>query len=310
MCPGRGHKDTRKRFGIKFDGSTIGMNCFNCNFKTRWDGKTPLSKNFIEFLTTIGVPSKDIKKIQFELLRLKKGNDIDVQLISIERDITVRWTPTELPQYTKPLSFWAKENCNDENFLKVLQYVVEEREFDDLDSLYWTPVKEKQYNRRVLLPFSYRGQTVGYTARYCSSKLPKSLPKYINVMPSNYLYNLDEQNPDNEYLILCEGVFDAYSLKGVSPLHNSINEEQAKMILSMDKTVILTPHRDKAGMDLVDDAVKYGWAVSFPPWDRDIGDASDAVAKYGRIATLQSIIEHAEYNKLKIQLKRNLLKYD
>ena len=36
-------------------------------------------------------------------------------------------------------------------------------------------------------------------------------------------------------------------------------------------------------MDTVNVAVRRGWAVSFPEWEDDIKDASDAPMRYGRL---------------------------
>jgi hypothetical protein len=46
-----------------------------------------------------------------------------------------------------------------------------------------------------------------------------------------------------------------------------------------------------------------GWSVSMPDWSQDIGDANDAVRKYGRLHTLYSIVKNAEESQLKIKLR-------
>lgn len=305
MCSRRGHSpDTRERFGIKFDGDSIGMNCFNCGFSAGWDGSRTLSKDFIEFLGVLGVPQKDIKKIQFELFRQKK-NTADVELISIERNITSSWKEIDLPTHCYPLSFWIDEGCTDKNFLQVAQYA-DSRDLTNFDELYWTPETQKQLNKRLVVPFVYNGKTVGYTGRYYKNLDKKIIPKYINEMPNGFLFNLDKQIHENKYLILCEGLFDAMFLRGVSPLHNTLTKEQASIINSYDKQVILTPHRDNAGQSLIDVAMENGWAVSLPKWGRGIKDAADAVERYGRIVTMQTIIESAETNKFNIKLKRKM----
>jgi len=43
--------------------------------------------------------------------------------------------------------------------------------------------------------------------------------------------------------------------------------------------------------------------VSMPPWDDEINDISDAVAKYGRTLTLYSIMKYKEQSSLKIKLR-------
>jgi len=55
-------------------------------------------------------------------------------------------------------------------------------------------------------------------------------------------------------------------------------------------------------MDTVNTAVKRGWAVSFPEWEDDIKDASDAVERYGRLFTVRSILESVETSGTKIKI--------
>jgi len=41
-------------------------------------------------------------------------------------------------------------------------------------------------------------------------------------------------------------------------------------------------------------------------WQDDVGDVADAVSHYGRLFTLQSILNTTETSKLKIDLKRKM----
>ena len=62
------------------------------------------------------------------------------------------------------------------------------------------------------------------------------------------------------------------------------------------------PDRDKAGMAMVNAALKYGWSVAFPEWGAGIKDTADSVAKYGQLFTMRSILDGVQSNTLKIQL--------
>ena len=64
--------------------------------------------------------------------------------------------------------------------------------------------------------------------------------------------------------------------------------------------------RDAPGQKLVDQATEFGWSVAFPEWDKTVGDVADAVLKYGRLFTIQSILKTTESSKLKIDLKRKM----
>jgi len=49
-------------------------------------------------------------------------------------------------------------------------------------------------------------------------------------------------------------------------------------------------------------AADLGWSVSFPEWPDGIKDANEATIKFGRVATLQSILSAIVTSPLKIKL--------
>jgi DNA primase len=160
----------------------------------------------------------------------------------------------------------------------------------------WTP--EGSYKTRLIVPFYYQGDIVGYTAR----KLGDGSPKYITDSQPGYVFNLDGQGWDRKFVIVVEGPFDAIAVSGVAVLRNEVNEQQAMLINALQREVVVVPDRDQSGLQLVNDAVKYGWSVSFPEWpDADVKDVADAVKRYGKIYTLQKIV-NAKTTGLKIQL--------
>jgi hypothetical protein len=66
---------------------------------------------------------------------------------------------------------------------------------------------------------------------------------------------------------------------------------------------MVVPDRDDAGTKLIDQAIELGWSVSLPDWADGVNDIGDAVAKYGRLYTLYTIVNNAESNELKIRLR-------
>ena len=52
--------------------------------------------------------------------------------------------------------------------------------------------------------------------------------------------------------------------------------------------------------------MEFGWSVAFPEWEDGVDDVADAVLKYGRLFTIQSILKTTERSKLKIDLKRKM----
>jgi DNA primase len=185
----------------------------------------------------------------------------------------------------------------DEEFIRAVEYVVYDRGLDlgDYDFM-WTP--EGSYKTRLIVPFYYQGDIVGYTAR----KLGDGSPKYITDSQPGYVFNLDGQGWDRQFVIVVEGPFDAISVGGVAVLRNEVNEQQAMLINALQRNVVVVPDRDQSGEQLVTDAVKYGWSVAFPEWpDADVKDVADAVKRYGKIYTMQKIV-NSQATGLKIQL--------
>ena len=81
---------------------------------------------------------------------------------------------------------------------------------------------------------------------------------------------------------------------------------QRELIDNLNRKVIVVPDKDKAGSKLIEQAIEYRWSVAFPEWDKTVGDVADAVLKYGRLFTIQSILKTTESSKLKIDLKRKM----
>ena len=300
MCVHMGHRaDKRKRFGLKIEKETIVTNCFNCSFKAVWTYPEQFSAKFTFLLKVAGVDDNDIKSLKFALFKEKASVFIDDnEELVLKKSVQSTWKPIQLPKNAKPLDVWLKEDPTNTDLIAVANYALHRRLLD-LDVFYW----DKDQKRRLILPFYYQNSIVGYTSRAIDDVKSS---KYINIMPESFIYNLDaQQNYHRKYLIVSEGVFDAYLTSGVSPL-GSMNQEQANIINNLDKQVIVIPDRDKKGRELVDVALDMGWAVSFPKWEDHVKDPAQAAAEYGRIYTVESIIKSAEYNPVKIRLKRKI----
>ena len=107
-------------------------------------------------------------------------------------------------------------------------------------------------------------------------------------------------------VVVTEGIFDALSIGGVAVMHNDISDAQARVIRTLGKEITVVPDQDQTGLDLIDRAMELGWAVSIPDWD-DCKDINDAVIKYGRFATLITIMQARETSRIKIELRKRQL---
>jgi DNA primase len=97
------------------------------------------------------------------------------------------------------------------------------------------------------------------------------------------------------------------AIDGVAILGNEVSEQQADIIDSLGREVIVVPDADRAGAKLVDAAVEYGWNVSYPIWHTECKDIGSAVEKYGKLFTIKSILAGKETSRLKIELLRKRL---
>jgi len=290
--------DTRQRGGLIANADEgVSFHCFNCGFKTSWRNGRNLSFKMKKFMRWLNVPDDTITKLALQVLQTKTDSTGHKTFITLPKFVS-----KELPPKSKPIHEWADYKALepggiDKDLFKVLEYIAARKlNLNDYD-FYWTP--EAGYRDRLIIPFYYREKVVGYTAR----KVVESKVKYLSEQQPGYVFNIDEQTDDRKYVVAVEGPIDAIAIDGVALLGSEIKEQQTALLNSLGKHVIVVPDRDEAGQKLVYDAMEAGWSVSMPDWSQDIGDANDAVRKYGRLHTLYSIVKNAEESQLKIKLR-------
>lgn len=310
LCRTQGHGvDTRNRMGLQFNPNSIAVNCFNCGFSASYTEGKELSKSFKFFLSNLNIQKKFIDQLEFEIFKQRNQISIvregDEEIEDPEakfRNLFQKWVPMELPDDSLPITEWLEHGLDDPDFLKVVNYALE-RKMYDLDNFYWSPNKFHQVNKRLIVPYFYKGQIVGFTARLGFDVPDKSIPKYFQQCPNDFVYNLDHQQEwQRKYALVTEGVLDAYVIDGISIL-GEIGQSKVDIINRLQKQVIVCPDRDKKGRDLVEAAIENEWAVSFPRWESGIKDAAQAAEKYGRLLTTYSIISSAVSGKDKIKVK-------
>lgn len=287
--------DKRKRGGLITTGARISYNCFNCGFTTGWAPNPTLGKKYKELADKLGASAEEIHKTQIELL--KSSEVLEQEEVSDYIYNLQKFESVELPENAVAVDDLAKDH-------PVRQYAIERGLLGLYPLLYFD---ESLYRQRLVVPFTYNNELVGWTARHINPP-NKQTPKYLHKIQPGYVFNIDRfADSVREIVIVTEGVFDAIQLDCVSIQGNSVTPEQAHLIEKLGKRVILCPDRDSAGKELIDQALELGWEVSFPPWANDIKDADEAVKRYGRMATVASIIKHSTDNKLKVQVKAKML---
>lgn len=287
--------DNRQRGGIMVN-EGVSYHCFNCGFKASWQPGRKVSVKLKKLMQWLGVPDDVITKCSLEAMRIEEDSSYKG-----ERSLIPTFIDKALPLGSKPFRAWIEENPVE--FHPVLEYVYD-RGFD-IDSYPWYWTDESGFNNRLIIPFYYKGQLVGYTAR----KVTAGKPKYISEQQPGYVFNLDNQTHERKYVIVTEGPIDAICVDGVAVMSAEISASQHALISQLQREVIVLADRDDAGYRMVEQALEYGWSVAFPEWAEGIKDANDAIKQYGKLYTLYSIISTKESNNLKIQLRaRNWFK--
>jgi len=287
--------DKRKRGGLITTGARISYNCFNCGYTTGWAPNPALGKKYKDLATTLGATNEQIHKVQVELL--KYSEQLETEEFSDYVYNLQKFETVDLPD-----DFTMVDNLKEDNPIK--NYAKERGLLGLYPLLYFN---ESLYKQRLVVPFTYNNEIVGWTARHINPPT-KQTPKYLHKMQPGYVFNIDRfADSKRKIVIVTEGVFDAILIDGLAIQGNSVGAEQAHLIEKLGKRVILCPDRDSAGKELILQAAELGWEVSFPPWHVDCKDAADAVQRYGRLATVSSIIKHATDNKLKIEVKAKMI---
>jgi hypothetical protein len=235
----------------------------------------------------LNVPTEEIERINLESLKHKSIEGLlgERQEI-VNRLQNIEFEDRDLPVTTQPLNESAEEYLR--NRCIPLDY----------------PFMYKTMPRRgIVIPFTHNNQVVGHTTRFLDDRTPR----YIQDIQPGYVFGTDLQKSNWQTAIVVEGVFDALSINGLAVLHAEINDAQVRLIRSLGREVVVVPDQDEAGMKLVDRAVELGWAVSMPEWPADVKDVNDAVIRWGRLATLLTIMQTKETSKIKIELRKKQL---
>jgi hypothetical protein len=301
VCILNGHShDTRGRGGFLITDEKFQYNCFNCNYAAGWaDGKR-IDDRLKKLYKAFGADDSDIQRLQLQLLEERDIETILLKQRAKDAPIDIKWKPQELPVGAKPISEYTEVTPALE---RVLEYMVS-RGLDPTDPrFYYSPsISPARMKNRFMHVFFYKGVVVGYTARWAGEPPSKEIPKYFTKQPViDFVYGLDRQS-NKKIVIATEGQLDAYFTDGVAIGSSNINIEQANIIDSLKLQIILLPDADVASKGLVNTAIERGWWVSFPEWE-DCKDAADAALKYGQLYTIQTILDAAIHNPLKIQVK-------
>jgi hypothetical protein len=282
--------DKRQRGGLIFNqGDAVSYHCFNCGFKASWQPGRHLSQKMNKLLRWFNVSDDLINQLRLEALKIDQSSTQEI------RSIIPKFDHRALPPDS--ISILELLDSPPEKLLPILEYLIGRGIYPQDYDFYWTP--KVGFSNRVIIPFYKDNIVVGYTARAVND----AKPKYISEQQPGYVFNLDKQQNNRKYAIVCEGPFDALSIEGCALLGSEIKDSQNYLLKQLGKELVLVPDRDHEGLKTVEQALEYGWSVSMPEWPDNVKDINDSVRYYGRLYTLYMIVSSIESNKLKIQLK-------
>ena len=290
MCVknGQPRPDTRGRGGFRFSVNEFGYNCFNCGYTIRWSPGSRISHKLKSLLYEFGAEKSEIQRF---VLRNLQSEEYAQRELAEKIRYEINWPTSQLPEESVHIT-----ECDpDSRYVSRALRLIHDRQLEFHSDWYYS--NNWKWKRRLILPLRYESNIVGYAARDLTPN-PKQF-KYLIETPKNFVYGLDKQTENKKITIVTEGYIDAIVTDGVAIGSNQLNDDQADIIEDLHKDIILLPDRNAAGAILAERAIEYGWKISFPPWDRDVIDANDAMIKYGRYFTVHSIIKFAEANSTK-----------
>ena len=288
--------DNRMRGGfITYADDGLTYHCFNCQFKASWQPGRLLSKKMRQFMRHLHMPDDTINQLSLEAMRQNEGQ------VREFKTVIPSFGERVLPPESKSLQAWAEwahlGGNTSEGVINAVSYLMDRKLKWDEYPYYYSP--EPGFSRRIIVPFMYKGQIVGYTAR----AMTNAKPKYLSEQQPGYVFNLDNQTPDREFVIVSEGPFDALSVDGCAILSAEVSDSQNWLLRQLNKEIVLVPDRDEDGAKTVERAIELGWSVSMPEWPAGVKDVNDALVKLGRLTTLYLIVNARESNELKIRLR-------
>jgi hypothetical protein len=279
--------DTRQRGGLKVSEQGWSWHCFNCGYTASFILGRSVSFKARRLLGWLGVADRDIELLNLESMRHRSVYGIiEDRQRTFEALQGITFEERELPagaEFVDPGSEYAdylQKRCVPMDFPFMMD-----------------PLSKRS---GIIIPFTYRDQVVGWTKRFLDDRNPR----YLSDTQPGYVFNVDSIQDSWKQVIVTEGIFDALSIGGVAVMHNDINDAQARLIRNLGREITVVPDQDQTGLDLIDRAMELGWAVSTPDWGNDCKDVNDAVIKYGRLATLITIMQARETSRIKIELRK------
>jgi hypothetical protein len=289
------NQDKRQRGGLKAADQGWSYHCFNCGYTASFILGRTLSYKARKLLSWLHVPDSDIEYLNLESLKHRNIHGIiEDRQKAFNALSAIEFEERDLPPFAELLvdeggyRDYVRQRCVPEDFPVMVQL--------KNDGIHWV-------RPHVVIPFTHDNKIVGWTCRFLDNKQPK----FISDSQPGYVFGTDLQQSSWQHVLVMEGIFDALSIDGLAVMHNTISDAQARLIRSIGKEITVVPDQDSAGLELISRALELGWSVSIPEWPQDVKDVNDAVIKFGKTATLMSILQHRDRSPIKIAMRQKWL---
>lgn len=285
--------DYKTRLGLKFEiDSSVIANCFNCGFAAVYDGKTnKLPVKMRKLLSQLSIGDNELDKFETDgFFNIKREPSV-ITLESLKK-LDFSTPEQQLPDGAELLTAATSTLAS-----HVRQYLIKRCISPSEYPFYIAP---KQYPFRVIIPFYRRDKLIFWQARAIGNMQPRYLS--CSAPKDAVLFNYDALYRDfDKPLFVCEGVFDAHCIDGVSSIGSSLNATKIEIFKNSKRTPVFVIDPDKNGHKLAEKALSNGWKITFAP--RGTDDVNDAIQKYGRLYTVFSLMNNQLSNGFEARAK-------
>jgi hypothetical protein len=291
--------DYKVRGGFRLEIDAIGYHCFNCGFSTKYDPTTGIFPSKLEqVLEKFGIERTDYQQILFDIKKqLHVTGNISTQAV---QRFQFNVEPIYFPKCFVKLSDYKgpnKDKYVDYLTKRSLAHLIGSRYFYVVDESKIETNEDKElaikHRNSIILPVWLRNDVVWYTSR----RLVNAKPKYLScsVPKKCIISNMDVIHyAKSQYIFICEGPFDALSVKnGTAIYSNNMTKQQIELLNKCRAMKVYIPDKGKEGLQGALQALEQGWYVSTP----DIGnckDLNEALVKYGSIYLHKTIYDNIQ----------------
>lgn len=206
----------------------------------------------------------------------------------------------QFPEATLPRDSVLLKDATHPRAIAVRDYLCERGlSYLDLHPFYWSP----EYPDCLIIPWlHHKEKLVGWVGRNIYKKAgEKGRFVFYEPKPAHYMFNQHLiRTHAGRKLFVVEGELDAIPLKCIASRSSKLTKQQINILRLSGKDIVLIPDRDTP-RSFLSLAKEEGWYVACPRWisptpGKEIKDVSSAVQTFGRLYTIESIMQNITNN--------------